>query len=67
MVKYCCVPLCGGFGGHKFPTDKEIHLKWRVAIKRMDERTKKLWTPGKEDIVCHSHFTEDDYKKTESG
>lgn len=68
MVKYCCVPLCGRFGGHKFPSDEGLRLKWRVAIKRMDRKTKKtLWNPGKEDIVCHAHFSEHDYRTTESG
>ncbi|XP_062575195.1 uncharacterized protein LOC134237110 [Saccostrea cucullata] len=67
MVKYCCVPLCGRFGGHKFPAEPDLRLKWRVAIKRMDQKTKNLWNPGKEDIVCHAHFTDHDYKDTESG
>lgn len=57
MIKYCCVPLFGRFGGHKFPSDDVLRLKWRVAIKRMDRKTKKkLWNPGKEDILCHAHF-----------
>lgn len=65
MVKYCCVPLCGRFGGYKFPSDEGFQLKWRVAIKRMDRKTKNLWNLGKEDIVCHAHFSE--YDTTESG
>lgn len=67
MVKYCCVPLCGRFGGHKFPSDEGLRLKWKVSIKQMDKKTKKLWNPGKEDIVCHAHFSEHDYRTTESG
>nr|XP_022298373.1 uncharacterized protein LOC111107454 [Crassostrea virginica] len=44
-----------------------MRQKWRVAIRRVDKETNKLWNPGKEDIVCHSHFTETDYKDTGSG
>nr|XP_022307632.1 THAP domain-containing protein 6-like [Crassostrea virginica] len=67
MVRYCCVPGCGRFNGHRFPKDKNLHLQWRVAIRRVDPKTKKLWYPGKEDVVCHFHFRESDYRKTESG
>jgi len=65
MPLYCCVPLCrSNKGGHKFPQDEDLTLKWRVAIKRIDETTKKLWMPGPQDVVCCDHFTADDYKDT---
>ncbi|XP_076073051.1 uncharacterized protein LOC143044775 [Mytilus galloprovincialis] len=63
MPSYCCVPGCKESGGHKFPSDKELNLKWRVAIRRTNE-TRGLWRPGKHDIVCHNHFTLSDYKNT---
>lgn len=67
MPQYCCVPGCGLFSGHRFPRDQDLRLKWRVAIRRTDERTKSLWSPGPNDVVCHTHFKVDDYKVTESG
>ncbi|CAC5411790.1 unnamed protein product [Mytilus coruscus] len=63
MPTRCCVPGCSVSGGHKFPSNPELCLKWRVALKRSDP-TKGLWKPGKHDIVCHQHFTVNDYKET---
>lgn len=63
MPQRCCVPGCGNSGGHKFPKDPLMHMKWRVAIKREDEK-KKLWNPGPHDIVCHWHFQLTDYTDT---
>ena len=45
-----------GISFHKTKT----WLKWRVAIKRIDETTKKLWMPGPHDVVCCDHFTASD-------
>jgi len=56
MPQYCCVPGCNNFGGHRFPNEKKLNKKWRVAIKRVDPATKQLWTPGKHDVVCSAHF-----------
>ena len=65
MPQYCCVPQCtSNKGGHKFPTDPQLQLKWRVAVKRVDERTKKLWMPGPHDVVCRDHFVPQDYAET---
>lgn len=61
------MPGCGRYNGHRFPKDAALQLKWRVAIKREDPKTKQLWCPGKEDVVCHFHFQESDYRVTESG
>ncbi|XP_046381846.2 uncharacterized protein LOC124152842 [Haliotis rufescens] len=36
-------------------------MKWRIAIKRIDEVSKKVWEPGKYDIVCRKHFRTEDY------
>ena len=64
MPTRCCVPGCATSGGHKFPTkDVDLHMKWRVAIKRSDEK-KGLWKPGPNDVVCHQHFITSDYKDT---
>ncbi|XP_062615043.1 uncharacterized protein LOC134276769 [Saccostrea cucullata] len=57
----CCVPGCHERGGHQFPMEKLRRNKWIVAIKRLDERTNKLWEPSKSAVVCKRHFTSDDY------
>ena len=65
MPQYCCVPKCtSNKGGHRFPSDEALKLKWRVAIKRIDERSKKLWMPGRLDVVCRDHFKPEDYNET---
>ena len=38
MPTRCCVPGCATSGGHKFPKDVDLQMKWRVAIKRSDEK-----------------------------
>ncbi|KAJ8310321.1 hypothetical protein KUTeg_012186 [Tegillarca granosa] len=63
-MKYCSVPNCRSYTGHKFPKDYALTMKWRVAIRREDSKTKELWNPGSEDIVCHNHFNKNDYKDT---
>ena len=67
MPQYCCVPGCTDSGGHVFPSDPELRKKWRVAINRIDEMSRNLWTPGKYDVVCTAHFRESDYNQTLSG
>jgi hypothetical protein len=49
------------------PSDPELKKKWRVAIKRLDEKLRNLWTPGKYDVVCTAQFRVSDYKETLSG
>jgi len=51
----CCVPLCNGRGGHKFPADRLLIKKWLIAIRR------DRWQPTKSSVVCVRHFTTDDY------
>lgn len=63
-MKYCCVPGCSGYGGHKFPKADSLKLKWRVAIKRQDEKTKSLWMPNENSVVCRLHFQDTNYKET---
>ena len=67
MPQYCCLPGCTHSGGNVYPSDPELTKKWRVAINRLDEKSKNLWTPGKYDVVCTAHFRESDYKETLSG
>ncbi|CAC5386363.1 unnamed protein product [Mytilus coruscus] len=62
MPQYCSVPGCRNSGGHKFPEERELQLKWRVVIKRRDTTTKGLWKPGKHDVVCAAHFKDADYR-----
>jgi hypothetical protein len=67
MLQYCSVSGCTNYGGHVFPSNPELKKKWRLAITRLDEKSRNLWTPGKYDVVCTAHFRENDYKKTISG
>lgn len=64
MPQRCSVPFCCNYGGHQFPKDKQRRFQWRVAIKRLDPLTKKLWEPNDRDVVCHLHFVASDYKDT---
>ena len=62
MPQYCCVPGCTQSGGIQFPVEKDLNLKWRVAIKRTDPVTRGLWKPGKYDVVCSAHFKDNDFR-----
>ena len=62
MPNRCCVPQCGGDGGFKFPTDPDLAIKWRVAIKRLGP-DKSLWKPGIHAVVCDKHFKAEDFKE----
>jgi len=53
---YCCVPLCNGRGGHKFPKEKTLRKKWLAAIKR------DKWMPTDATVVCHRHFKSSNYQ-----
>ena len=65
MPTYCCVPGCtNALGGHKFPQESSLKLKWRVAVNRLNVKTKKLWDPPESAVVCRIHFKQDDYKET---
>lgn len=57
-----CVPGCSEYGGQKYPTDPDLCLRWRVAIKRSSSKHG-LWKPSKDCGVCH-HFKDSDYKET---
>lgn len=39
-------------------------MKWRVAIKKTDPITRKIWMPSPRDVVCKDHFLPEDYKET---
>ncbi|XP_013391522.1 uncharacterized protein LOC106159689 [Lingula anatina] len=68
MPQYCCVPECKSRqGGHNFPKDSGLRLKWRVAINRVCSKTKRLWNPGRYSVVCAKHFTPSDYRETLTG
>ena len=67
MVNYCSVPGCTEKGGHSFPKDAAMRLKWKVAIRRIDPKTKQLWEPGNCAVVCRHHFTKDSYVETLMG
>ena len=53
---YCCVPLCDGRGGHKFPKIVNRRMQWLAAIKR------DKWTPTEASVVCRRHFRSSDYR-----
>ncbi|XP_050417526.1 uncharacterized protein LOC126830968 [Patella vulgata] len=57
MPAHCCVPMCNGKGGHKFPLDPVERRRWIQAVKRGGSD----WTPSKWSIVCRSHFDSSDY------
>ncbi|XP_076050114.1 uncharacterized protein LOC143030782 [Oratosquilla oratoria] len=62
MPQHCSVPLCSAHtGGHKFPSDEKMNMKWRMAIKRLEPGTNKPWIPRKYSVVCEKPFTADDY------
>ncbi|XP_063435736.1 THAP domain-containing protein 6-like [Mytilus trossulus] len=67
MPQRCCVPGCKASGGHQFPNDPTLKMKWRVVFRRTDVKTKKLWNPGQHDVVCYDHFLATDYRRTLSG
>ena len=48
----------------QFSIRSKVPMRWRVTIKRTSRKTRALWTPGKHDVICHQHFTENDYKGT---
>ena len=62
MPNRCSVPECKGSGGFKFPTDPDLCIKWRVAIKRLGP-DKSLWKPGIHAVVCDKHFKAEDFKE----
>ena len=58
MPSYCCVPLCQNReGGHTFPKDHNLAKRWLIAIRR------DKWTPTASSVVCHTHFTDNDYRQ----
>ena len=64
MARICSVPQCkgGSNAGFAFPKDPKLRKKWQVAIRRAGPGKKLNWEPTKSSIVCHDHFTENDYK-----
>lgn len=67
MPKYCCVPGCRNRGGHLFPTSEDELMKWRVAVKRLDPKTKRLWNPNLDhSVVCDDHFQAKDFELNKS-
>lgn len=57
----CCVPGCKNRGGHQFPSDPERKKLWVIAIRRIENKSGKLWTPSDYSVVCRQHLKEDDY------
>ena len=57
-MKYCVVPLCKGYDGHRFPVDEIRRQQWVAAIRRKD------FSPAVHSIVCYNHFDEADYVKS---
>ena len=65
MPSTCSVPKCSQRGGFKFPNDPKLNLAWRIAVKRADVKTKRLWTPNKHSRVCALHFKPEDFRVPE--
>ena len=70
MPAPCVVPKCSGADPSRFgfPTNPEINLKWRIAIKKEVKSTatsssggpqKTLWKPSKTSKICGAHFKPD--------
>lgn len=55
MVKYCCVPLCGRFGGYKFPSDEGFQLKWGGGNKADGQENKKSYGISVKKTSCAMH------------
>ena len=74
MPAPCVVPRCPGVdpGRFKFPSDPELNLKWRTAIKKevtstatsSSEAQKILWKPTEYSRVCGAHFKAEDFRDT---
>ena len=74
MPPPCVVPGCLGVdpGRFKFPSDPELNLKWRQAIKKevtstatsSSEPQKILWKPSEYSRVCGAHFKPEDFRET---
>ena len=71
MPNRCVVRGCDKTGGFSFPTDPEVSLQWRLAVRRQEasesaspgpERT--LWKPSEHSKVCSSHFKPEDFKES---
>lgn len=54
IVVYRCVKKVDG---HLFPSNPELKLKWQTAIRKLDEKSKKLWEPAIHDRVCNAVIT----------
>lgn len=55
MPYRCCVPACRNPANHRFPSDRELYLKWVSAIGRPN------WTPTSSSRICAAHFVKDDF------
>ena len=69
MPAPCVVPGCPGTGpgSFNFPSDAELNLKWRTAIRKeiSSEPQKTLsWKPSEYSRVCGSHFKPDDFRES---
>ena len=75
MPAPCVVPRCNGADPHRFqfPSDTEVNLKWRMAIKKDINlqkpkspsnlpQKKTLWPPSKYTRVCGAHFKDEDFR-----
>ena len=62
MARYCSVPGCEGTDGFRYRTDPQLRRQWQAAIKRVEPGTDSLWEPKDHSVVCHSHFSTDDFK-----
>ena len=58
MPNKCVVRGCRREGGFHFPSEPELSMKWRIAIK------KEHWEPSIHSRVCRDHFNADDFRGT---
>ena len=71
MPSTCAVPRCKSADIHRFqfPSDPELNLKWRIAIKkeitsRRHPQKKGLWKPTEHSRVCGAHFKDEDFRES---
>uniref|UniRef100_A0A0K2T4M7 DNA transposase THAP9like [Xenopus (Silurana) tropicalis] n=1 Tax=Lepeophtheirus salmonis TaxID=72036 RepID=A0A0K2T4M7_LEPSM len=61
MPSCCVVPGCSGRGSYRFPSNKNICLKWRIALCREDDNGS-LWRPSLNSVLCGKHFKPEDFR-----
>ena len=67
--KKCCVKSCKNYGTFRFPSNKDLRLKWVDAIKEeiIIDENEQIDVRFKSSFLCRAHFEETDVKKAKDG